>query len=259
MEIKPQILFGKVMHGRLFPKRNSFVYPIYYITTPLSQINKIPIATNCFSAISFYNKDHGTRDGNPLEPWARSILSDYGITECDGEIILICMPRIMGYVFNPVSFWLCYDNNAGLRAVLFEVHNTFGEQHTYLCAHEDHKAISPNDTLIAQKVFHVSPFLKREGHYTFCLKSENDSLSIAIDYFDNTKKKQLTTSLNGTLCPMDKKSLNKAFWGYPLITLKAIFLIHWQALKLVCKGIRYIKKPAQKSEKISATDNLTKM
>lgn len=259
MGIEAQLFFGKVMHARLFPKKNAFSYGIYYLALPLSHIKDLPLAHNRFAPLSFYDRDHGQCDGSAPEDWARRILAEYGFQNINGEITLLCMPRVLGYVFNPVSFWLCYDKNGNLRAVLCEVHNTFGERHTYLCAHEDHKSITSEDILKGKKIFHVSPLLKREGYYTFRFDINNDKFGVWIDFFDDTGRKQLATSLTGTLKPMNTHALRKAFWCYPLVTFKAIFLIHWQALKLLAKGIKYISKPEQKQERISTTDNLTKM
>ena len=259
MGVEPQLFFGKVMHARLFPKKNAFTYGIYYLVFPLSGLKKLPIAYNRFAPLSFYDRDHGHCDGSALEDWARNILADYRFRDINGEITLICMPRVLGYVFNPVSFWLCHDKAGDLRAVLCEVHNTFGERHTYLCAHEDHKPIASEDILRGKKVFHVSPLLKREGYYTFRFDVSDNRFRVWIDFFDGAGEKQLVTSLTGNLEPMNHENIRKAFLGYPLVTLKAIFLIHWQALKLLVKGIKYISKPGQKQEQVSVTDNLTKM
>ena len=255
---EPRIFFGKVMHGRLFPKRNSFTYGIYYLALPLTKIKNASIAYNRFASLSFFDRDHGNCDGSDLGSWARKILSDYGFEEADGEIVLVSMPRVLGYVFNPVSFWLCHDKSGNLRAVLCEVHNTFGERHTYICGHADRKTINSDDVLKGQKLFHVSPLFKREGHYTFRFDVREDKLAIWIDYYDAEGKKQLVTSLIGKFETLNKVGLRKAFWRYPLVTVKAIVLIHWQACKLLMKGIKYISRPAQLQKKVSATDNLTK-
>lgn len=249
---------GQVMHARIFPRKNHFKYGIYYLSLPLSKLGSIPIPHNAFGAMSFYDGDHGFGLKGTLEDWARSILNDHNI-HLDGEIVLICMPRILGYVFNPVSFWLCHDKDGTLRAVLCEVHNTFGEKHTYLCAHAGGRVITPDEAMTAQKLFHVSPFLEREGHYEFRFDSTDDHFKVWIDYFDGMGQKQLMTSLAGHYQPMTKKSCRRMFWKYPLITSKAIALIHYQAVRLVMKGIRYIPKPLQKPERVSTTGNLTKM
>lgn len=252
--VEPKLYTAKVMHKRLFPKVNAFTYGIYYIALPLSKISEIKIARNKFSPISFYDKDHGAKDGSDLENWARGILQKYNIDKADGDITLVCMPRIFGYVFNPVSFWLCHDTEQNLRAVICEVNNTFGETHSYLCVHEDQRVINDTDTLKAKKIFHVSPFLEREGHYEFRFNIKDDKYGIWIDFFDKDNNKKLITSLMGTLAPLTQANMRKAFWRYPLITFKAIWLIHWQALKLISKGIKYVKKPKQKEEKTSITD-----
>ncbi len=259
MGLAPQLFFGKVMHGRIFPRRNHFSYGIYYLALPLSKIKQLPIAHNRFAALSFYDRDHGHCDGSHLEAWAQDILADYGLAEAVGDITLICMPRVFGYVFNPVSFWLCHGSNGTLRAVLCEVHNTFGERHTYLCAHRNHRPICAGDVFQSDKVFHVSPLLKREGHYEFHFDINQEQFTVRIIFFNQQGKKQLVTTLAGSLEPMTTGTLRKAFWAYPLVTFKAITLIHWQALKLLAKGIKFISKPAQKKDKVSATDNLTKM
>lgn len=259
LDNQPKLFLGHVMHGRLFPKKNGFKYGIYYLMLPLSKLGKLPIAYNRFAPLSFYDRDHGACDGSNLETWARGILNEYGITEADGEMTLMCMPRVFGYVFNPVSFWLCRDTQGNVRSVLCEVHNTFGERHTYLCAHSDQRIITPDDVLTGEKLFHVSPFLEREGHYTFRFDFNDPSCAVWIDYYTADNQKQLVTSLIGKTVLMDKQTLRSAFWSYPLVTLKAIILIHWQALKLVSKGIKYISKPKQKVSKTSATENLTKI
>ncbi len=256
---RPHILFGKVMHARLFPKENKFRYGIYYLSLPLSKLGGMPIAHNRLAPLSFYERDHGACDGSPLEAWARSILETYGIDKADGEITLICMPRILGYVFNPVSFWICHDKDGRVRAVICEVHNTFGERHSYICAHPDQRPITEKDTLEGEKLFHVSPFLEREGHYTFRFDLREGKFGVWIDFYDAKDRKKLITSLTGDMQTMHKTSLRRAFWAYPLVTLKAITLIHWQAIKIMAKGIRYIPKPLQKKEKVSTTQKLTKL
>lgn len=252
MVMTPHIYTAKVMHKRLFPKVNQFSYGVYYVALPL------PAQQLPSRLLRFYHKDHGARDGSDIEVWARDILGEYGLNAHVQNITLVTMPRVMGYVFNPVSFYLCLDDARQLRAVICEVHNTFGEQHVYLCARADHTPISGDEWLEADKIFHVSPFLPRKGHYKFRFALGEGSLGIWIDYYDAQANKQLVTMLTGQLTPLTAQSLRKVFWQHPLVTLKAIALIHWQALKLIAKGICYIHKPKQMGERISATRNLTK-
>ncbi|MDX1975217.1 MAG: DUF1365 domain-containing protein [Rickettsiales bacterium] len=252
MDVTPQIYTAKVMHKRLFPKVNQFTYGVYYVALPL------PAAALPSRMLSFHNKDHGARDGTDVSTWARSILKTYGLDALVENITLITMPRVLCYVFNPVSFFMCMDKDTRLRAVICEVHNTFGEQHSYLCASADRVPISPDEWLEADKLFHVSPFLPRNGHYKFRFALTENQLGIWIDYYDAQSNKQLITSLTGKFTPLNAASLRYAFWSHPLVTLKVIALIHWQALKLTSKGVRYIVKPLQLLERISTTRNLTK-
>lgn len=250
------------MHKRHFPKVNQFTYGVYYLSLPLHALHDSTLAKNLRinrpSFISFHEKDHGAKDGSPLESWARGLLSDYGLNDITHQIALISMPRILGYVFNPVSFWMCYDADQTLRAVICEVSNTFGEAHHYLCAHEDHCPIEGDDWLETEKLFHVSPFMTRDGTYQFRFAPKEEKLGIWIDYYDLEGKKQLTTAMSGTLAPLTRKSLRRAFRKHPLVTFKTIILIHWQALKLFRKGITYHVKPKQQDKNLSSTGRLTK-
>jgi len=256
MAIGASIFNANVAHKRLFPKVNSFNYNIYYIALPLEKINdiansKLAIAINKYATLSFYQKDHGNKDGSNLEEWIRGILKKYKINEHVKDITLIAMPRVFGYVFNPVSFWMCFDKNDRLIAILSEVNNTFGESHSYLCYNKDLSEIKKDNYIESEKLFHVSPFLKREGHYKFRFSLKEDKLGIWIDFYDKDGNKQLITSLIGSLSPLTKSNLRKAFLTHPMVTFKTIILIHWQAIKLLVKGIKYIPKPKQLKNKTS--------
>lgn len=254
MALIPRLLMGKVMHQRLFPKENTFTYGIYYLSLPL------PATTFPRNRLaSFHAKDVGPQDGADPEEWTRAILRQYGLNGLVASIELITMPRVLGYVFNPVSFYLCRDDAEALRAVICEVHNTFGERHSYVCAHADRRPIHQDDIMEAEKVFHVSPFLAREGFYRFRFAALPETFGVWIDYCDAEGRKQLITSLVGRYEPLTQQSLQRAFWQHPLVTLKAISLIHWQALKLVSKAIRYIAKPPQLLPTVTPTRHLTKM
>ncbi len=257
MEIIPQIFNARVMHKRLFPSENEFTYGIYYLALPLKKLRqKITtqnLAINKRALVSFREKDHGSRDGSSLEQWARNILAKHDSNGLIKNIVLVTMPRVLGYSFNPVSFWLCLDETQSLRAVICEVNNTFGETHSYLCIHKDIRIIKGADWLNAGKIFHVSPFLEREGEYRFRFSLNKNRLGIWIDYYDIENKKKLLTSLTGKLSPLNKAGLRKAFWQHPLVTLKAITLIHWQALKLFKKRVKYNDKPPQRAETLTVS------
>ncbi len=252
----PFVLIGDVMHQRFSPKKNQFSYPIYYIGLPLTKIDELDrqkqIAIDRFAFTSFYKKDHGSRKiGADLILWARGQLKKFNLHHNISHISLIAMPRVFGFVFNPVSFWLCFDQNGHLRVILYEVNNTFGQTHTYVCAHHDGAVISNQDWITSNKEFHVSPYLEREGIYKFRIACTSGKLAIWINYYDEKGNHILATALKGHLKALNAKTLSKSFWTRPLVTQKAISLIYWQALKLKTMGLKYLALPSQKSQRIS--------
>ena len=185
--LEPTVCIGDVMHARTQPVRNQFRYPLFYLRLPLSKLSTLNIpglAINKTGLCQILNRDHGPQDGTPLLPWVRSILEtrDLASLADDGEIVLQTMPRILGYTFNPVSFFFCYDASALLRAVICEVSNTFGERHNYLVSHENADPILPHQWLTARKVFQVSPFFPLTGHYRFRFGGTPSNPIAMIDY-----------------------------------------------------------------------------
>ena len=254
---QPQFIFGDVMHKRVQPKINQFKYKIYYLALPLSQMNKgienTYLKFNRFGFLSYYNKDHGYRNDTHLTQWVDDVFEKCDTQKPNGEVVLITMPRVLGYVFNPVSFFCCYDTNKNLCAVICEVNNTFGETHSYLCKPEGKNYIQDGDIITGKKLFHVSPFIQREGSYEFRFSLKENKIGIWINHLNKENAPLLLTSVTGNWENLSGKTSAKAFWAYPLVTFKAIFLIHWQAIKLILKGIKYVPKPLQKDNKISQT------
>lgn len=244
---------AKVMHRRLRPKENKFTYSVAYLAFTLGEEPSLAsklLKYNRFGLYGFYDKDHGARDGSPLLPWIREVLARQSIAAADGEVILVAHPRLLGYVFNPVSFWLCLDKKSALRAVLCEVNNTFGEHHSYLIAPPEDRAIQPDEWIEAQKMFHVSPFLAVEGNYSFRFNYTGGKLGVWIDYHDQDGR-MLLTSLTGNLLPLTDRALLTQFATSPLMTFGVILRIHWQAVKLFLKRARYHPKPPPPDQEFS--------
>jgi hypothetical protein len=247
------IFFGHVMHSRLRPRRNRFRYPVFFLRCPLSEVDRLdrwPLAVDRFGLLGFFRRDHGPRDGSDLQAWIRRVLDDAGIDAADGEIWLQAFPRMLGYVFNPVSFWLCRDRQGALRAVLCEVNNTFGEHHAYLLAHPDQRPIRDGDWLSARKVFHVSPFCAVRGSYRFQFALEGGGCAIRIDY-DDGDGPLLATAVRATPAPLTRLRLLRAFILYPWMTLRVSARIHWQALRLWLKGVPLFGKPAPPARELT--------
>ncbi|HUU73905.1 MAG TPA: DUF1365 domain-containing protein [Burkholderiales bacterium] len=243
--MKPEIYFGSVMHARLRPHRNAFRYRVFFMRLPLLRLDRIrnPLfSVNRWNLFSFHYSDHGARDGSPPELWIRRLLEGEGVQCADGEVVLQTFPRVLGYVFNPVSFWLCHDREGGLRAIVCQVSNTFGEHHNYLLARPDGAVIRSEDVLESRKVFHVSPFCEVSGKYAFRFQSGVSTCNVNIDY-DDPEGRLLLTAISGRASEFTIGALLRAFFLYPWMTLGVMARIHWQALKLWIGGVPYVPKP----------------
>jgi hypothetical protein len=253
--IKPALILSRVMHKRLRPKVNKFFYRVFYLYLPLSRLDSLKnswwFGINKWGIFSFDEKSYGPRDNTPLLIWIRALLKQNDLDRADGEVVLVTMPKVLGYAFNPVSFWLCHDKNDDLRAVLYEVNNTFGEHHFYLCAHKDQRVIKSDEILEAKKVFHVSPFLERNGFYKFRVSQAKGSFGVWVDYYGDDQEKILLTAVTGYKKNWSGGNFAKAFVCIPLETIKVVLMIHWQALKIWCKKIPYISKPKQYNKNIT--------
>lgn len=236
---------GEVLHRRLAPAMHAFRQGVFFIRL---RIDGPPPALpalfsrNRWNLCSFHDADHGPRDGSPLEPWVRKLLADHGLSCADGAIWLQSFPRVLGYVFNPVSFWLCHDRAGVLRAVVAEVSNTFGERHNYLIAHADERPIASGDWLTARKVFHVSPFFPVAGTYRFRFADNDARCGFRIDY-DDGQGNRLVTSVGGTAQALNAAALARAMVRYPLLTLGVMLRIHYHALRLWLKRVPFFPKP----------------
>ena len=251
MAIKNGLYIANIAHQRMRPKRNGFCYKVYYLSFPLRLWNELGkfalFSLERFNLFSLKLHDYGK--GSP-EGWIRTQLTSWNITKANGDIVLVTLPRVLGYAFNPVSFWFCLDSAGALRAVLADVSNTFGERHAYLLFHDDQHVISSQEWLTAGKSFHVSPFIEVSGHYEFRFAYSEEKIGVWINYHDQDGL-QLTTSMVGKRQDLTSRALLLCFFRYPLVTLKVIGLIHYQAIRLALKGIRYRVKPAPPTLEVS--------
>ena len=232
---------GKVIHKRFKPKYHFFKYNVFSLFLDLDEINliqkKIKIfSNNSFNILSFYDKDHGPRDGSDLKAWVIENLKSNNIQFENIKIKLLCYPRIFGYVFNPLSIFFVYDNHSKIIAILYEVKNTFGEQHTYIFKVNDEKIITNS----CEKKFFVSPFIEMKSKYNFRILRPEKMLSVIIDQSDK-EGKLLYASQDGVAKEINNKNMLISYISHPLMTFKVIAAIHFEALKLWLKGVKLVK------------------
>ena len=243
---------GTVIHKRYKPKTHFFKYSVFSLLLDLSELELLNdkirfFSFNKFNLISFFEKDHGNRDGTSLVNWVKNYLKKNQIETENIKIKLLCYPRIFGYVFNPLSVFFVYDKKEKLVSILYEVKNTFGEQHTYVFRIDNENNLIQNN---CSKKFHVSPFIQMDCNYFFKILIPGERLSIIIDQYDPTGK-ILFASQNGKKANLTGKELIKSYLKHPLMTFKIISAIHFEAFKLWIKGIKLVKK------KLKIKNNIT--
>jgi uncharacterized protein len=246
------IYSGLITHKRFKPRKHFFSYKTFSLLIDLSEISKIENKLNFFSynkfnILSFYNIDHGPRDGSSLTKWVKKTLAKAKINVDGGKIKLLCFPRFFGYVFNPLSVFYCYNKNLELKAVLYEVKNTFNEQHTYVFRSK----VSSN-LIVHQcdKKFYVSPFIPMKTSYNFRLSKPKNSISITIRQTD-INGPLLVAQQTGKKIKLNSKNLIFQFFKHPLMSFKVILAIHFEAFRLWIKGVKFVKK------KIKIKNNLS--
>lgn len=240
---------AETYHGRRGATKNAFRYSVDYVLLDAEETPDTPglFGRNASGLMSLHDSDHGgPPKGGRGAAWVRDVLRAHDIPD-PKRIALLAQPRVLGHVFNPVSFWLCYDED--LTTVIAEVTNTFGDRHSYLCRHSDGRVINKADTLSAQKLMHVSPFQPLEGGYVFRFDIQEGSIGIWIDY--SRGNGGLIATLTGARKPISNGSILKSLIRRPFGSRRVLTLIHWQALKLWLKGVRYRPQPAPPADEVS--------
>ena len=242
---------GFVTHRRFKPLRHYFSYKTFSILFDLSELEdlhkKIGIFSfNRFNIFSFYNKDHGSRDGNDLTEWVKINLKKYNLNFNVSKIKLLCFPRIFGYVFNPLSIFYCYEENE-LKAILYEVKNTFNEQHTYVFPVNNRSKII---TQQCNKKFYVSPFIEMSTFYNFRLTEPDKNIRILIKQTDKEGKVLVACQI-GKKQIICLKQLLINFFAHPMMTFKIIISIHYEALRIWKKGAIFQKRKVKIKNNIS--------
>ncbi|MCV2882775.1 DUF1365 domain-containing protein [Actibacterium sp. XHP0104] len=246
---RPEHIAGHTVHSRLGAIANSFRYGVdYVLIDPDAPTGPALFSRNRFNLTAVHDRHHGgPRDKGRGAAWAHEVLSRAGLSS-DYDLRLLTQPSILGYIFNPVSFWLAMRDDA-LIAVIAEVNNTFGDRHSYLCHKPDFAPLTYDDRVEAEKVFHVSPFQQVSGTYAFNFGLTPDHIRIRIAHKNGPHG--VIATLSGPRRPLTNRSILSALARRPAGAARTIFLIYWQAFRLRIKGATYRTRPAPPSEEVS--------
>jgi len=250
---------GIVTHERFRPKRHRLRYRVFQALFDLDEIDALAgrlrlFAHNRFGLFAFHDADYGDRSGRPLREQIEGHLRYGGIEPDGGPIRLLTMPRVLGHVFNPISIWFCHRRDESLAAIVYEVTNTFHDRHFYLVPVDPDVALGKAGGAVirqtARKRMYVSPFMDMDMAYDFTIQPPCERIGIVIDGSDGGGK-LITACFTGKRRPLDDATLLCAFAISPLLTLKVVAGIHWEALKLWVKGMRIRRRPAPPAETLT--------
>jgi DUF1365 family protein len=235
---------GEVMHARLKPIGHRFSYRVMSLLIDLDRLaaadRQSPLfGVNRAALYSFREADHGDRNGSPLRAYAQRCAAERGIDLTGGRVLLLCYPRLLGYTFNPLSVYFCYRAGGELALVIYEVHNTFGEIHPYVLPVQPDQISAAGVRQSQDKLFYVSPFIEMAMRYHFRVLPPKDSVRLRILETDRDGP-LLAATFSGRRRALNTAELLRAFFALPLVTLKIVAAIHWEALRLSAKGARLV-------------------
>jgi len=248
---------GEVVHQRFAPRRHHLRYRLYQMLVDLDELPGLARRLNLFShnkfnLFSFYDQDHGDGSGRPLTAYVAGLLADAGIVHDGGPIRLLCLPRLFGYAFNPLSIYYCFDRAGVVQAMVYEVNNTFGERHSYVIP-----AMVSDSGPIRQschKVFYVSPFMDMDMVYQFDLSLPGAHISTAVRGATREGVPLIFAAFTGARRDLSDAALLATLLAYPLATLGVVAAIHWEALKLFAKGLRLRVRPPPPTGSVSVVN-----
>lgn len=232
---------GTVVHQRFKPRRHRLRYRLAQMLFDLDAMPALRLFShNRFNLVSFHDRDHLDGSGSGLRAQVERALTDAGLQPDGGAIRLLCMPRILGHAFNPISVFFCHRRDGGLVALLYEVNNTFGQRHSYLIPVEDPHASSIRQH--CDKAFYVSPFMRMDMHYGFRVTPPSETTAVVV-HGDDADGRVITASFVGRRHDLTDTALAAMLLRHGLLSLKVLGAIHWEAVKLWLKGLRIQPRP----------------
>jgi uncharacterized protein len=245
MTLRSSLYVGKVMHRRLSPRKHEFRYRAFWFLLDLDEIGELAkklvwFSHNRSNVFSFYDTDHGDGTETPLRTQIERLLAGAKVELAGGRICLLCMPRTLGYCFNPISIFFCYRADTSLAAMIYQVHNTFRERHSYVIRVENETSALRQR---CRKLFYVSPFLDMDMRYDFRVTRPGERIVVGV-CASSSRRPLLQAVLTGMRKDLTNRNLTSVFLKMPTITIKVIGAIHWEALRLWAKGIGLRRRPS---------------
>lgn len=251
MTDQARLYLGKTTHLRTEPRAHRFSYTVFQILVDIDHLDTAfeglkTLRRGRFGLFSFAERDHGARDGSSLRVWVQGVLDQLGLQVQTHRISLLCFPRVLGFVFNPISLFFVHDDKNVLRAVIYEVNNTFGQTHAYALPTKDLDVNYQE----ADKALYVSPFYRVEGGYKFTVTDPKERFHLTI-LKQVGGEIDFTATLIAKRQPLTDAQLLKLFLTMPFMTLGVVFAIHWEALRLWIKGAVFGARPPGPQASIS--------
>jgi len=249
---------GVVTHARTRPRRHRLAYRIFQILIDLDETDALDRRLRLFSVgrfnlLSFHPADHMDGSATPLKQQVKAHLAQAGIDIGEGAVRVLCMPRVLGQVFNPLSVWFCYRPDGGLAAIIYEVNNTFGERHSYLIPLRPEQVRAAEVSQACDKAFYVSPFQPMDLAYAFRVRPPGEAVGLTIQVSD-AQGPVLHTAFSAPRRAMDDRAIAQAFASAPLLALKVLAGIHWEALRIWLKGARFHARPKAPSQPVTVVE-----
>ncbi len=254
------LYFGEVMHARLRPVGHRFSYRVMNLLIDLDRLDVADRLSRLFGVnraalYSFHETDHGDRDGSSLRGYAQRCAAAHGVDLTGGRVLLLCYPRLLGYAFNPLSVYFCYRAEGNLGLVIYEVRNTFGEIHAYAVPIKPGEISAAGIRQSQDKRFYVSPFIGMATRYHFRIAPPGSMVRLRILETDQAGP-LLAATFHGRRRALTTGRLLRSFFSLPLVTLKILAAIHWEALRLWSKGVRLVPRVEQAPAETASNSSL---